>query len=48
VPDPWTDLLGCLNLRSCDDEVSEGPNQQLQYHRLFGGQILGKLVRRRA
>lgn len=45
MPDLWTDLLGCLNLRPSDNEIFEGPNQQLEYHRLFGGQILGQLVR---
>lgn len=53
MPDLWTDLLGCLKLRVCDGEqpgqanvtVFEGPNQQLDYHRLFGGQLLGQFVR---
>ncbi len=52
MPDLWTDLLGCLDLRSLDGEqpdipdiaVFEGRNQQLEYHRLFGGQILGQFV----
>jgi acyl-CoA thioesterase II len=43
--DLWTDLLGCLNLRAVDDDVFEGANQQLNYHRLFGGQLLGQFIR---
>jgi acyl-CoA thioesterase II len=51
--DLWTDLLGCLKLRSKDSELSdapdvrafEGANQQLNYHRLFGGQLLGQMIR---
>jgi acyl-CoA thioesterase II len=50
VPDLWTDLLGCLQLRGLDGEhpdvvVFEGANQQLNYHRLFGGQLLAQLIR---
>lgn len=53
MPDPWTDLLGCLRLRTRDGErhdapdvlVFEGVNQQLNYHRLFGGQLLGQFIR---
>ena len=53
MPDPWTDLLGCLQLRAqnyarSDDQavsVFEGANQQLNYHRLFGGQLLGQFIR---
>lgn len=49
MPDLWTDLLACLNLRAvsaeADTAVFEGPNQQLEYHRLFGGQLLGQFVR---
>jgi len=53
VPDLWTDLLGCLQLRTRDGErpdapdvlVFEGANQQLNYHRLFGGQLLGQFIR---
>lgn len=51
--DLWTDLLGCLQLRTRDGErpdapdvlVFEGANQQLNYHRLFGGQLLGQFIR---
>ena len=53
MPDLWTDLLGCLQLRTRDGErpdapdvlVFEGANQQLNYHRLFGGQLLGQFIR---
>jgi len=53
LPDLWTDLLGCLQLRARDGEppgasdvsVFEGANQQLNYHRLFGGQLLGQFIR---
>jgi acyl-CoA thioesterase II len=53
VPDLWTDLLGCLQLRTRDGErpdahdvvVFEGANQWLNYHRLFGGQLLGQFIR---
>ncbi|MEU5842019.1 acyl-CoA thioesterase domain-containing protein [Rhodococcus sp. NPDC047139] len=48
----WNDLLSCLDLhsRSADEErpesvVFEGSNQHLEYHRLFGGQLLGQFVR---
>lgn len=53
MPDLWTDLLACLNLRPAtigrqsdgtDDIAFEGANQQLEYHRLFGGQLLGQFV----
>ena len=64
MPDLWTDLLACLDLRlrptapQADDDteapapdpqatlsVFEGPNQQLEYHRLFGGQLLAQYLR---
>lgn len=65
MPDLWTDLLGCLDLRQQQDpsnaesvvprrdsasrattlSVFEGANQQLEYHRLFGGQLLAQFVR---
>jgi acyl-CoA thioesterase II len=52
VLDPWTDLLGCLDLRTEDqrsdsDDVMafEGVSQQLDYHRVFGGQLLGQFIR---
>ena len=52
MPDLWTDLLGCLDLqieheRSEADNVTmlEGVSQQLDYHRVFGGQLLGQFIR---
>ena len=54
MPDLWNDLLTCLNLLPADDNeqsaksdvlVFEGSTQQLEYHRLFGGQILGQFIR---
>jgi acyl-CoA thioesterase-2 len=54
MADLWNDLLACLNLLPADEDeqaahsrlrVFEGSNQQLEYHRLFGGQILGQFIR---
>ena len=54
MPDLWTDLLGCLELGpvGASPDPSEtsvstyaGRNQQLTYHRLFGGQLLAQLIR---
>jgi acyl-CoA thioesterase II len=57
VPDLWTDLLACLEIRPVPsggtgeqhpgDDVAEfeGRNQQLDYHRVFGGQLLGQSLR---
>jgi acyl-CoA thioesterase II len=57
VPDLWTDLLGCLDVRPvpsegtsagrADEDVTEfeGRNQRLDYHRVFGGQLLGQFIR---
>jgi acyl-CoA thioesterase-2 len=57
VPDLWSDLLACLDLHlvpsgatgaghSGDDLAEfEGRNQQLDYHRVFGGQLLGQFIR---
>lgn len=54
MADLWTDLLACLELRPSSAAaqtatptltVYEGSNQQLEYHRLFGGQLLGQFVR---
>ena len=53
MPDLWTDLLECLELApppsagtggQSDVAVFEGRNQQLEYHRLFGGQLLGQFI----
>lgn len=61
MPDLWTDLLSCLDLRLEQPTsavarpdptdrataiwVFEGTNQDLEYHRLFGGQLLAQFVR---
>jgi acyl-CoA thioesterase-2 len=57
VPDLWTDLLACLDLHPVpsggtgedraggDVTEFEGRNQQLDYHRVFGGQLLGQFLR---
>lgn len=56
MPDLWSDLLGCLDLvpvpsggtgdNPADDYLAafEGRNQQLDYHRVFGGQLLGQFI----
>lgn len=48
MADLWSDLLRCLRLRPSGGDgalaVFEGSNQQLEYHRVFGGQILGQFV----
>ena len=45
MPELWTDLLDCLQLRTADEAGRfEGRNQRLQYHRVFGGQLLGQLI----
>jgi acyl-CoA thioesterase-2 len=52
VPDLWSDLLECLDPRPVPsgatgaDDVTEfeGRNQRLEYHRVFGGQLLGQLI----
>ncbi|WP_422203029.1 acyl-CoA thioesterase [Mycobacterium sp.] len=47
----WTDLLGCLDLRvasgrsDTDTMVFQGVSQQLDYHRVFGGQLLAQFIR---
>jgi acyl-CoA thioesterase II len=52
VLDLWTDLLGCFDLhiageRSESDNITafDGVSQQLDYHRVFGGQLLGQFIR---
>jgi len=57
VRDLWSDLLACLDLDpvpsgSTGEERSgeyvtefEGRNQRLEYHRVFGGQLLGQFIR---
>ncbi len=53
MPDLWTDLLECLELAparsdeaggATDVALFEGRNQHLEYHRLFGGQLLGQVI----
>jgi acyl-CoA thioesterase-2 len=53
VPDLWTDLLECFELEQAPSDLGatatesamfEGRNQQLQYHRVFGGQLLGQFI----
>lgn len=48
----WTDLLGCLDLHRASDSPDidgvvtfDGVSQQLDYHRVFGGQLLGQFIR---
>jgi acyl-CoA thioesterase II len=57
VPGLWIDLLGCLDLHSAaqagadersdaeDITTFDGASQPLQYHRVFGGQLLGQFIR---
>jgi acyl-CoA thioesterase II len=45
VTELWDDLLACLELRELPPAGFEGRNQQLSYHRLFGGQLLAQFVR---
>jgi acyl-CoA thioesterase-2 len=44
VADLWDDLLACLDLRGLPPSF-ECRNQQLSYHRLFGGQLLAQFAR---
>ncbi|MER7638642.1 acyl-CoA thioesterase domain-containing protein [Streptomyces sp. NPDC126522] len=45
MTDLWSDLLSCLDLDALSGSVYEGRNQQLGYHRIFGGQLLAQSVR---
>jgi acyl-CoA thioesterase-2 len=57
VTDLWSDLLECLELRPVPSEGTgdrrdaadgarfEGRNQRLEYHRVFGGQLLAQFIR---
>jgi acyl-CoA thioesterase-2 len=47
MPDLWTDLLDCLDLRArpSTGRAFEAQNQRLGYHRLFGGQLLAQMIR---
>jgi acyl-CoA thioesterase-2 len=54
MSDLWTDLLACLDLSPLSEELPagaaapnrlyQGANQPLEYHRVFGGQILGQFI----
>lgn len=45
MPDLWSDLLDCLDLTPADSDAGwTAPNQTLDYHRVFGGQILGQFI----
>ena len=49
MPDLWTDLLECCELdRAPSDQNAtatfEGRNQQLEYHWVFGGRLLGQFI----
>jgi acyl-CoA thioesterase-2 len=46
VPDLWSDLLGCLNLDATPSDTRfTAHNQHLEYHRVFGGQLLAQFIR---
>lgn len=45
VADLWDDLLACLDLTPLSGEDGfGGPNLRLEYHRLFGGQLIGQFI----
>ncbi|MFF6878971.1 acyl-CoA thioesterase [Streptomyces sp. NPDC012474] len=44
MTDLWNDLLGCLDIAPCGPDAYEGRSQQLEYRRLFGGQLLAQFV----
>ncbi|MDX3308518.1 acyl-CoA thioesterase [Streptomyces sp. NPDC054884] len=44
MTDLWNDLLGCLDIVPCGPDAYEGRSQQLEYRRLFGGQLLAQFV----
>lgn len=57
MPDHWSDLLACLDPQpvpsrdtggkgtGADVTEFEGSNQRLEYHRVFGGQLLAQFIR---
>jgi acyl-CoA thioesterase-2 len=46
VSDLWSDLLACLKFDSTPSETSfTAHNQHLEYHRVFGGQLLAQFIR---
>ncbi|MFI1213531.1 acyl-CoA thioesterase [Streptomyces sp. NPDC020802] len=42
--DLWNDLLGCLDLTPLGAGTYEGRSQELEYRRLFGGQLLAQFA----
>jgi acyl-CoA thioesterase-2 len=45
VPDLWSDLLACLNFDAAPSETRfTAHNQHLEYHRVFGGQLLAQFT----
>ena len=38
------DLIGCLALAEVGPDEVEGPNLDIGYHRVFGGQILAQVL----
>jgi acyl-CoA thioesterase II len=46
VAELWNDLIACLDLGAVDgtDTAFEGKNLPLDYHRLFGGQLLAQFM----
>lgn len=45
MTDLWNDLLDCLALKPLGQGVYKGRSQRLDYHRLFGGQLLAQCAR---
>ena len=44
--DLWSDLLACLSFDAAPSETHfTAPNQRLEYHRVFGGQLLAQFIR---
>ncbi len=46
MPDLWSDLLACLKFEAAPSETHfTAANQHLEYHRVFGGQLLAQFIR---
>jgi len=46
VRDLWSDLLACLNFDGAPSDTHfTAHNQHLEYHRVFGGQLLAQFIR---
>ena len=46
MPELWSDLLACLDIEATQSgNHFTARNQQLEYHRVFGGQLLAQFVR---